>query len=150
LGPNLGYINELIDNPRIAVEGGQVTVEPLFCSDLAALRHTEHVAASGWCGCSRDVALRRTPKEKPSNAAELATFLKQCRCMASVWCGRTHLRATRSAEVKGPRTGEEKPRLPLRHGSPLSGGFGNRCIGGFRVSTLGTYIPTPATDSSAS
>eukprot|EP00327_Prymnesium_parvum_P012119 CAMPEP_0184375578 /NCGR_PEP_ID=MMETSP0007-20130409/578_1 /TAXON_ID=97485 /ORGANISM="Prymnesium parvum, Strain Texoma1" /LENGTH=68 /DNA_ID=CAMNT_0026718751 /DNA_START=197 /DNA_END=400 /DNA_ORIENTATION=- len=35
----------------------------------------------------------------------------------------THLRATGSAEVKGPRTGEEKPRLPLRHGSPPPGGF---------------------------
>ena len=38
--------------------------------DVAALRHVEHLANSGWCGCARDFALRQTPK-KPETVQEM-------------------------------------------------------------------------------
>ena len=57
---------------------GKVTPEFFLCLDVAALRHTEHLAASGWCSCSRDVALRQLPK-KPQDVPEMYTLLEQCR-----------------------------------------------------------------------
>ena len=45
--------------------------------DVSALRHCEHMAASGWCGCSRDSALRTVPT-KPKSIAELRTYLAKC------------------------------------------------------------------------
>ena len=39
------------------------TIEFFLSVDVAALRHTEHLANSGWCGCNRDFALRQTPKK---------------------------------------------------------------------------------------
>lgn len=48
-------------------------------TDLAALRHTERLANSGFCCCSRDVALRETPSTKPRNVEELHLLLSRCR-----------------------------------------------------------------------
>ena len=42
------------------------------------MRHGEHLANSGFCGCSRDFALRHVPKVKPKNQAELRTMLADC------------------------------------------------------------------------
>ena len=53
------------------------TPEFYLCLDVAALRHTEHIANSGWCGCSRDFALRQMPK-KPETVQEMYELLKQC------------------------------------------------------------------------
>ena len=82
LGKNLDRINELFLNPKLPVTVGDVTseveLEPLICTDVAALRHCEHITNSGWCCCSRDFALRQTPKTKPTNVDELRTLLKQC------------------------------------------------------------------------
>ena len=50
---------------------------------MAAVRHCEHLTASGWCGCSRDFALRQTPKAKPTSVAELRALMQQCRCHSS-------------------------------------------------------------------
>jgi hypothetical protein len=45
--------------------------------DMAALRHCEHPANSGWCCCARDVALRQVSK-KPDSVPETIELLKQC------------------------------------------------------------------------
>ena len=78
LGPNLPFINKLISLKDMAdakarcieceVNGEKISVAPrvFVVTDVSALRHTEHLAASGWCACSRDFALRRTPTVKPT------------------------------------------------------------------------------------
>ena len=96
LGPNLAIINNLMAKPEQLVEvcGKMVSFTIFVVLDVAALRHTEHISNSGWCCCSRDVALRQTPI-KPTNVAEMYELLKQCheptcdeRTM-SASCGRT-------------------------------------------------------------
>eukprot|EP00966_Prymnesium_polylepis_P333499 7388959-Prymnesium_polylepis.2 len=79
LGPNLDRINRLIAEPRVSTDGGEVDLDLYFSFDVAALRHCEHLLCSGWCGCSRDFALRQTPK-KPETIAEMHTLLRRCRC----------------------------------------------------------------------
>ena len=78
-GPNLPTINTMMREPDecIVCPEGNVTPEIFTCLDVAALRHTEHLANSGWCGCSRDVALRQLPK-KPQSVSEMYTLLEQC------------------------------------------------------------------------
>lgn len=82
-GPNLDVINETIrcTSAGICVEADGVQVRPKIyvCTDVAALRHVEHLAGSGWCSCSRDFALRTTPKPKPACIEELYAFLEQCK-----------------------------------------------------------------------
>jgi len=88
LGPNLPLINKMIGMKKaegeaacipVTVEGQtwQIAPDVLVCTDTAALRHCEHIGASGWCGCSQDVALRETPS-KPETVAEMHLLLKQC------------------------------------------------------------------------
>lgn len=54
-----------------------VHVDIFICTDLSALRHTEHLANSGFCGCSRFDALRLTPT-KPHTLEEMYALLKKC------------------------------------------------------------------------
>ena len=79
LGPNLQRINEMARSPEccLVVPDGKITPEFFMTVDVAALRHVEHLANSGWCGCARDVALRQTPK-KPETVQEMYKLLKQC------------------------------------------------------------------------
>lgn len=75
LGPNLEAINKLItteDCTDIVVRGEVVSVKPeiFIVTDVAAMRHTEHMTGSGWCCCTRDFALRTTPK-KPMSVREM-------------------------------------------------------------------------------
>ena len=79
LGPNRATINSMIRDEEacITCDGGDVRFDIFVVTDVAALRHTEHLAASGWCGCSRDVALRQTPK-KPNTVSEMRELLKKC------------------------------------------------------------------------
>ena len=80
LGPNLARINELIDDPTLQVgDQGSVDLDVYLCMDVAAVRHCEKIINSGWCGCSRDFALRRTPK-KPETVDGMNALLKQCKC----------------------------------------------------------------------
>eukprot|EP00965_Chrysotila_dentata_P017109 568259-Pleurochrysis_carterae.AAC.1 len=66
LGDNLAVINKSIADERAGVmsefnvEGAQVriTTKTYIVLDVSALRHSEHLSNSGWCGCSRDRALR--------------------------------------------------------------------------------------------
>jgi len=114
LGPNLDTINQMIrlklaaeESSRcmpLTLRNGQVLhVRPdvLVVQDVAALRHCEHLANSGWCGCSRDTALRTAPPEKPSTVAQLHEFVKQCHCPT---------RLERYVWSHSPIPGEEKPR----------------------------------------
>ena len=61
------------------VHGERVFIRPsvFIVTDTSCLRHCEHIAASGWCGCSRDDALRKTPK-KPASKEEMPQFLSGC------------------------------------------------------------------------
>ena len=82
LGPNLSAINGMVaaaaeGKPTLVeVEGQQrsVVVDPYFTDDVSALRHGEHLANSGWCGCSRDAALRQIPA-KPETVAEMRALV---------------------------------------------------------------------------
>ena len=47
-----------------------VMPEVYMSTDVAALRHCEHMARSGWCGCDTDYALRTTPT-KPASVADM-------------------------------------------------------------------------------
>lgn len=82
LGPNLDVINATIrgqaDGVCLPCEDGTVKPKVYVVTDVAALRHVEHISGSGWCSCSRDFALRVTPKEKPTTVSGLYTFLLQC------------------------------------------------------------------------
>ena len=46
-----------------------ILFDPHFTDDVSALRHGEHLANSGWCGCSRDCALRQVPDKPPTVTA---------------------------------------------------------------------------------
>ena len=84
LGDNLEKINTLIEadkasrcveidiSERDAAIAQIVAVVPavFIVQDLSAVRHCEHVAASGVCGCSREFALRDVPK-KPADIPEM-------------------------------------------------------------------------------
>lgn len=68
LGPNLAVINELVHHkaPKQYYVGSRtylLKLAPWFVFDVSALRHIEHIAASGWCGCSRELALRVVPRK---------------------------------------------------------------------------------------
>ena len=84
-GANLALINE---NLQVKREGKPIELEIdkkltkvdldiLVVTDVSALRHCEHVANSGWCGCSSDFALRQTPR-KPTNKAEMIELCGKC------------------------------------------------------------------------
>jgi hypothetical protein len=88
LGANQATINNMKDlSGERCVEyeevdlgdGGKVDIKPhlYHVTDLAALRHTEHMSCSGICGCSRDFALRQTPK-KPTDIIEMKELLAKC------------------------------------------------------------------------
>mmetsp|Transcript_7192 Transcript_7192/g.17456 ORF Transcript_7192/g.17456 Transcript_7192/m.17456 type:complete len:177 (-) Transcript_7192:688-1218(-) len=77
LGPNLSRTNSLIANPHLPIGNGEVDLDIYFCMDVAAVRHCEHIVCSGWCACSRDFALRQTPKAKPSTVDELHALRSQ-------------------------------------------------------------------------
>ena len=93
LGANLKSINELINMKKeqsiddqcmtCEVEGKQYDIAPdiKIVTDTSALRHCEHLAASGWCSCSREKALRLSVPpyiEKPKSLDDLNNFLKEC------------------------------------------------------------------------
>jgi hypothetical protein len=78
LGENRTIINKIVrEDECIPVDGGKVSLDIFVTLDVAALRHTEHLANSGWCGCLRDFALRQTPA-KPNTVAEMYELLKKC------------------------------------------------------------------------
>lgn len=86
LGENLDVVNHFIccqDCVEVTPVGSSkpINIKPhiYVVTDLAALRHTERLANSGFCCCSRDAALRETPKAKPRDGAELRLLLAQCR-----------------------------------------------------------------------
>ena len=71
--------------------------------DVSALRHTEHVACSGFCGCPRDSALREIPP-KPETPAQMRALVDgkgTCRSYAA------EERVTLS---HNPHAGESDPR----------------------------------------
>ena len=119
LGPNRDKLRALAQRRRtrktaaaettcVACEGveQEVPVRMLVSTDVAALRHCEMMACSGWCMCSRDRALRQTPK-KPASKQEVRAFLKQC--VSPTFVQRCEL---------GHRTvpGEDRPRPCLAAG----------------------------------
>ena len=54
----------------------EIFFDPHFTDDVSALRHGEHMANSGWCGCSRDKALCQVPiKSKPTTVAEMLALV---------------------------------------------------------------------------
>lgn len=71
-------INNIVDNASsnkcmqcdIDGEKTDLGLDLYFTDDVAALRHGEHLANSGWCGCTRDQALRVIPR-KPTSVAEM-------------------------------------------------------------------------------
>ena len=82
---NINTINEMIAGNacldcNINGEAVLLKPKPYFTLDLACLRHTEHIANSGFCGCARDFALRTTPK-KPSTMQEMRMLLSKCKSM---------------------------------------------------------------------
>ena len=117
LGPNLARINELISLKRglnqkarcVDVPMGDdstvATIAPdiKIVTDVSALRHNEHLACSGWCGCSRDFALRFVPK-KPNNQAELTELCQRLRV--------PHLRGSRH-QVALAAQGRHHPAVPV-------------------------------------
>ena len=88
LGDNLKAINELIladEENRcvdIQLDEGIVSIQPnvFMVDDVSKIRHGEHLAASGWCGCSRNLALRQTPKHPPAGCSlsQFKVWLGQC------------------------------------------------------------------------
>ena len=81
MGPNLQTLNEWIREDRcvpVEVDGDMVDVTPQvwISTDVSCLRHTEHLANSGWCCFPRDFALRTIPKEPTK--ANLRPFLRNC------------------------------------------------------------------------
>ena len=80
-GPNLSAINTIIKDaaedrctPCLCPDGEtrDILVDPYFTDDVSALRHGEHLACSGWCGCTRFAALRQVPIDlKPTTVSEM-------------------------------------------------------------------------------
>jgi hypothetical protein len=81
LGPNLDPINSAIRGEPVSVEiNCETCTLPLdmwVTTDVSALRHSEHLAGPGWCGCNRDFALRTTPV-KPASKPEMHQLLTKC------------------------------------------------------------------------
>ena len=84
LGPNLEIINDIIDaaaeGKSTQVQHGgerrEIFLDPYFTDDVSALRHGEHMANSGWCGCGRDAALRQVPVDtKPDTVPKMKAFV---------------------------------------------------------------------------
>mmetsp|Transcript_7677 Transcript_7677/g.15985 ORF Transcript_7677/g.15985 Transcript_7677/m.15985 type:complete len:210 (-) Transcript_7677:1227-1856(-) len=133
-GPNLEIINDTIEGTcaELCVDTEEGIVKPrvLVSLDTAALRHVEHIAGSGWCGCSRDFALRTTPKNKPSTIEELHEFLKQCSSPTKVdrsskiyWTQRKSWQAIRRKQAKpNIASGEWHMRTPTATSNPANTG----------------------------
>ena len=81
MGENLLTINDMINTKcmECTIDGKAETIKPevYVVVDVSALRHSEHLANSGWCGCTRDYALRTTPP-KPETVSEMYTLLERC------------------------------------------------------------------------
>ena len=83
-GSNRDVINEYIAAARekrrvpllVKNEILQIIPEPLMINDLSSLRHCEHIAASGICGCSRERALRVVPT-KPRDIKEMHKMIRE-------------------------------------------------------------------------
>jgi hypothetical protein len=83
LGPNLDTINRMIEReeqgkPTLVEHGGkqrEIMIDLHFTDDLSCLRHGEHLANSGFCGCSRDDALRKLPPT-PDTVAAMKELVK--------------------------------------------------------------------------
>ena len=125
LGPNLAYINSLIiadecnECVDFEIAGEVVSIRPkvFLVDDVSKIRHGEHLANSGFCGCSRHQALRVTP-QKPRVDITLDGFvkyLKQCH---------SHSRIERYVLSHNTVPGEEFPRkctapgCTFGHGTP--------------------------------
>ena len=82
---NLRDVNELLEMAeqeelltcQVADDQYDLALDPFFVFDLSALRHVEHLAKSGFCGCSMDDALRKE-HTKPPSKEHLFEFLKRC------------------------------------------------------------------------
>jgi len=114
LGPNVDAINDMVaaaaegETTPVEVDGQRrhVLFDPYFTDDVSALRHGEHLACSGWCGCSRDAALRQIPT-KPKTVAEMRALVNgdgagsRCRELSCL---------EREILSHNPPKGEELPR----------------------------------------
>ena len=67
----------------VSTEVGEICPMVLFADDVSCLRHGERLANSGWCGCSRDFALRVVPK-RPGTVKEMYTELDKCKAPTKV------------------------------------------------------------------
>ena len=94
-GANRDTINEYIaagrEKRRVPFVGAQdeilkIIPGPLMINDLSSLRHCEHIANSGICGCPREQALRVTPK-KPRNIAEMLSRVRT-ECISQTYAQR--------------------------------------------------------------
>ena len=73
-GTNVEAINDMVEaaaegKPTLVTMDGveqSIFVDPHFTDDVSCLRHGEHLANSGWCGCPRDLALRQSPAKPQS------------------------------------------------------------------------------------
>ena len=88
MGPNVAVVNEWIISEtcqEVMIDGTPEAIKPgvYISTDVSALRHTEHLANSGWCGCARDFALRTVPK-KPTSYAEMYAMLLQCKSVTGL------------------------------------------------------------------
>ena len=68
---------------EIDVGGRPISISPkvFMVDDVSKIRRGERLANAGWCCCSRDKALRQTPKTKPAigcTEAELRSFVSEC------------------------------------------------------------------------
>jgi hypothetical protein len=103
MGPNIDTMNGWMEESNGCLDcGAAVHVKPqvYVSTDVSALRHTEHLANSGWCCCSRDFALRTTPK-KPTSFEQMFALLKQCKSPTAL---------ERFDLAHEPRPGETVPR----------------------------------------
>ena len=111
LGSNLEYINSLIladekgERVEVDVDGTSASILPkvFMVDDVSKIRHGERLANSGWCGCSRNTALRVTPAKPAADCslAELQTFLRACH---------SHSRVERFVLSHNTVPGESRPR----------------------------------------
>lgn len=111
LGSNLQTINQMIRDSEadralsvnINGEEKQIHVRLYFTDDVCALRHGEHLANSGWCGCARDRALRQIPK-KPSTVMEMKELISGAGICRELSC------LEREILSHTPPEGEDLPR----------------------------------------
>jgi hypothetical protein len=116
---NIAHVNKWIaaeecEEFRIDGETVKLKPKPWFSLDIACLRHTEHIANSGFCGCERDFALRTTPP-KPTTAKEMRELLTKCK---------SHTGRTRFVLSHTPLPGKDLPEpctapgCDFGHGTP--------------------------------